>query len=264
MSDDSHVLFGVTDGVGHITLNRPERLNSFTKPMLERVLELVETCARDAAIRCVLLTGAGRAFCAGQDLGDRSVAPGEEPLDLGESLHNRYNPIVRLLLNMPKPVVVAVNGVAAGAGANLALAGDIVVAARSARFIESFVRLGLVPDAGGTFVLPRLVGMARARAIAMLGEPVSAEQAEEWGMIWRTYDDEALADEAMSIATQLAAGPTGGLAKTKRVLNLSLGNTLDDQLDLERDTQRAAGLSKDYTEGVQAFMDKREPRFVGE
>lgn len=264
MTNDAPVLFELADGVGRITLNRPEKLNSFTKPMLEELVRIVEQCSDDPEVRCVLLTGAGRGFCAGQDLNDRSVAPGEGPPDLGESLHNRYNPLVRLIRSMPKPVVVAVNGVAAGAGANLALSGDVVVAARSARFIESFARIGLIPDAGGTFALPRRVGMARAMGMALLGDPVGAEEAEEWGLIWQVFDDDSLDDGAMHIATRLASGPTAGLAMTKRILQASLHNTLDDQLDLERDTQREAGTSKDYAEGVAAFMEKREPKFIGE
>ncbi len=211
----------------------------------------------------MLITGEGRAFCAGQDLGDRAVAPGESAPDLGESLEERYNPAIRLMRTMEKPVVVAVNGTAAGAGANIALAGDIVVAARSASFLEAFARIGLLPDSGGTFFLPRAIGMPRAVAISMLTEPIDAETAQAWGMIWRAVDDDELASVASGIAASLASGPTAGFAAIKRAFNESLGNTLDEQLDLERDLQRAAGRTDDYREGVAAFLEKRPPRFSG-
>jgi 2-(1,2-epoxy-1,2-dihydrophenyl)acetyl-CoA isomerase len=212
----------------------------------------------------VLITGSGRGFCAGQDLNDRAVAPGGAPPDLGESLEHRYNPAVRLMRTMPKPVVVAVNGVAAGAGANLALAGDLVYAARSAKFVQSFSRIGLVPDSGGTYFLPRRVGFARAMGLALLGEPISAEQAASWGLIWDVVDDADLTAVAGEVARALAAGPTGGFAKTKLALNESVGNSLDAQLDLERDLQRVAGASDDYAEGVAAFLAKRAPVFRGQ
>ncbi len=258
-----HILHEVQRGVAAITLNRPDKLNAFTAAMLEDFLEALRTAASSDAVRAVVVTGAGRGFCAGQDLSDRAVAPGEAPPDLGASLEHRYNPAVRLIRTMPKPVVVAVNGVAAGAGANLALTGDLVLAARSARFIQSFARLGLVPDSGGTFFLPRRVGMARAMGLALLAEPLPAEQAAAWGLIWAVHDDDELQDAARELAERLAAGPTAGFASIKRALAASFGNTLDQQLDLERDLQRACGMTLDYREGVAAFVEKRTPRFEG-
>ncbi len=231
--------------------------------MLDDFVEALTEAAGSPDLRAVLITGEGRAFCAGQDLGDRAVAPGESAPDLGESLEERYNPAIRLMRTMEKPVVVAVNGTAAGAGANIALAGDIVVAARSASFLEAFARIGLLPDSGGTFFLPRAIGMPRAVAISMLTEPIDAETAQAWGMIWRAVDDDELASVASGIAASLASGPTAGFAAIKRAFNESLGNTLDEQLDLERDLQRAAGRTDDYREGVAAFLEKRPPRFSG-
>lgn len=257
------ILQAVEGALATITLNRPEKLNSFTSEMLESFNAALDAASSDASVRAVLLTGAGKAFCAGQDLGDRTVRPGEEPPDLGESLESRYNPAVRTIRNMPKPVVVAVNGVAAGAGANLALAGDIVYAARTARFIQAFAGVGLIPDSGGTFVLPRSIGMPRAIALSMLAEPVSAETAAEWGMIWAVVDDAELTATATTTARALAAGPTQGFAAIKAALNSSLDHTLDEQLDLERDLQRSVGRSDDYREGVSAFLSKRSPEFRG-
>jgi 2-(1,2-epoxy-1,2-dihydrophenyl)acetyl-CoA isomerase len=260
---EDHLLVSVDSGVGSVTLNRPDRLNSFTAAMLVDLRATLERFAADESVRCVMLTGAGRAFCAGQDLSDRSVAPGAERPDLGESLGERYNPVVTALRTMPKPVVVAVNGVAAGAGANLALHGDIVIAARSARFIQSFAKLGLVPDSGGTYLLPRLAGSARAMGMALLAEPVTAEQALEWGMVWAVVDDEELTSAVAALTTELAAGPTAGYARIKQAMAASLGNTLADQLEMERALQQEAGWSDDYAEGVAAFMEKRPPRFGG-
>ena len=257
------VLVSLDSGVLSITLNRPEKLNAFNPDVHKLLREAIERAAADAQVRAVLLTGAGRGFCAGQDLSERDVSPGAAPIDLAVSLGSNYNPLVRRLCELPKPIVCAVNGVAAGAGANLALACDIVLAARSARFVQAFSRIGLIPDCGGSYFLPRLVGGARAMGLAMLAESVGAEQAEQWGMIWRAVDDASLTAEAAALARRLAAGPTRGYGLLKRAMAASSGNSLDAQLDLERDLQREAGLSEDYREGVSAFKEKREPRFSG-
>lgn len=258
-----HILFTIEQGVASLTLNRPDQLNSFNAQMHKEVREALKQVRQNAEVRCLLITGAGRGFCAGQDLGDRNVAPGTATPDLGESIEKNYNPLIRALRDLPMPVICAVNGVAAGAGANIALACDITLAAKSASFIQAFCKIGLVPDSGGTWTLPRAVGMARAKALALLGDRLSAEQAEQWGMIWRCVDDAALQDEALKLARQLATQPTYGLALIKRALNASASNSFDEQLDLERDLQRLAGRSEDYREGVSAFMAKRTPEFKG-
>lgn len=257
------VLLSRDGGVAVLTLNRPDKLNSFTVAMHEELARHLDAIAADAELRAVLLTGAGRAFCAGQDLSDRVMGDGDAPPDLGETLERWYLPLVRRLRNLEKPVVCAVNGVAAGAGANVALACDIVIAARSASFIQAFCKIGLIPDAGGTYTLPRLVGEARAKGLALLGDKLPAEEAAAWGLIWRVVDDANLMDEATALVRRLAAGPTRGLGLTKRALNASFANDLDAQLDLERDLQREAGRTEDYREGVQAFLEKRPPRFQG-
>lgn len=258
-----HILFTIEQGVATLTLNRPEQLNSFNAQMHKEVREALKQVRQNPEVRCLLITGSGRGFCAGQDLGDRNVAPGAAAPDLGESIEKNYNPLIRALRDLPMPVICAVNGVAAGAGANIALACDITLAAKSASFIQAFCKIGLVPDSGGTWTLPRAVGMARAKALALLGDKLSAEQAEQWGMIWRCVDDETLQDEALKLARHLAAQPTYGLALIKRALNASASNSFDEQLDLERDLQRLAGRSEDYREGVAAFMAKRTPEFKG-
>lgn len=258
-----HILFTIEQGVATLTLNRPEQLNSFNAQMHKEVREALKQVRQNPEVRCLLITGSGRGFCAGQDLGDRNVAPGAAAPDLGESIEKNYNPLIRALRDLPMPVICAVNGVAAGAGANIALACDITLAAKSASFIQAFCKIGLVPDSGGTWTLPRAVGMARAKALALLGDRLSAEQAEQWGMIWRCVDDAALQDEALKLARQLATQPTYGLALIKRALNASASNSFDEQLDLERDLQRLAGRSEDYREGVAAFMEKRTPEFKG-
>ena len=258
---DSSVLVERRGGWTTVTLNRPDRLNAFNTDMHRRLAEALDDAAAETACRAVLLTGAGRGFSAGQDLSDRMQADG--PVDLGATLDATYNPLTRRIRGLRKPVICAVNGVAAGAGANIAFACDIVIAARSAKFIQAFVKIGLVPDSGGTFFLPRLIGDARARALAMLGEPVSAEQAEAWGLVWKVVDDANLRDEADKLADHLATQPTEGLALIKEAFNASAGNDLDRQLDLERDLQRRAGRTPDYAEGVRAFMEKRPPRFTG-
>jgi len=255
--------FVIEDALARLTLNRPDKLNSFNAQMHEEVREAMKTVQRDDSIRCLLISGNGRGFCAGQDLSDRNVAPDAESPDLGESLEQKYNPLIRSLVKLEKPVICAVNGVAAGAGANIALACDIVIAAESAKFIQSFCNIGLVPDSGGTWTLPRLAGRARALGMALLGERISARQAEEWGLIWKCVADEELASTAEQMARHLATQPTRGLGLIKRAMLASSDNSLDDQLDLERDLQRLAGRSEDYREGVSAFMNKREPEFKG-
>ncbi len=258
---DSPILTEARAGYRIIILNRPERLNAFNEAMHDALrLALVEAEA-DETCRALLITGNGRGFCTGQDLNDRLAKPGETVV-LGDTLDAHYNPLVRKLRSLPFPVVAAVNGVAAGAGCNIALACDIVLAARSASFIQSFARVGLVPDSGGSWILPRLIGDARARGLALLAEPLGAEKAESWGLIWKCVDDVALAAEAQKLCEHFAAAPTQGLALIKRALNASADNTLDAQLDLERDLQRAASLTSDYAEGVRAFMEKRKPDFA--
>jgi 2-(1,2-epoxy-1,2-dihydrophenyl)acetyl-CoA isomerase len=246
-----------------VTLNRPEKLNALNPEMHKLLREAFGRARDEAAVRAVLLTGAGRGFCAGQDLGERKQAAEDTPIDLSVSLGSHYNPLVRRMHELRKPIVCAVNGVAAGSGANIALAGDIVLAARSASFIQSFANLGLVPDSGGTWILPRLVGHARAMGLALLGDKLSAEDAERWGLIWKAVDDDRLAAEASELARRLAGGPTKGYGLLKKALNASAGNSLDAQLDLERDLQREAGFSEDYREGVAAFMEKRKPAYKG-
>jgi len=257
------ILFEAQDGYAVVTLNRPDRLNSFNVEMHERLREAVAEIKRRDDVRAVLLTGAGRGFCAGQDLSDRALNGEAAPADLGYTLSTFYNPLVRTLRELPKPVICAVNGVAAGAGANLALSGDIVIAARSASFLQAFCKIGLVPDCGGTYFLPRLVGTARAMGLALLGDRLPAEDAERWGLIWKCVDDAKLMDEARALAEQLGAGPTKGFADIKRAIYASATNTLDAQLDLERDLQRELGRTADYREGVQAFLEKRAPKFSG-
>jgi len=257
------LLFESADGVATITLHRPERLNAFTVHMHEELRHAFAAIEADRSVRAVVLTGSGRGFCAGQDLGERGAIDPAHPPDLGVGLDKNFNPLVRTIRKLDRPVVCAVNGVAAGAGANVALACDIVIAARSASFIQAFARIGLVPDCGGTWFLPRTVGSARAAALALLAEPLTAERAEAWGLIYKCVDDEALMGEARSLASHLATRPTRTLALIKLALQASSGNSLDGQLDLERDLQRVAGKTYDFSEGVRAFLEKREARFEG-
>lgn len=257
-----NILFDLTAGIARLTLNRPDKLNSFNTAMHAEVRDALGRVLREGA-RVLVLTGAGRGFCAGQDLTDRAVAPGGERVDLGESIERNYKPLILGLRNLPMPVIAAVNGVAAGAGANLALACDFVIAAKSASFVQAFCRLGLVPDSGGTWVLPRLVGTARALGLAVLGEKLSAEQAAQWGLIWRCVEDAELSSVVDQLAARFAAAPTLGLARTKQAIYSSWNHTLEQQLDRERDLQRELGNSADYAEGVAAFMAKRDPKFVG-
>ena len=258
-----HIEYTVARGVACLTLNRPDSLNSFTAAMHGEVAEVLKAAAEDRAIRAVVITGAGRGFCAGQDLNDRNVAPGER-VDLGESVDQFYNPLIRRITGMEKPVICAVNGVAAGAGANLALACDLVFAAESAKFVESFAMLGLIPDSGGSWHLPRMIGMARAKGMAMLMPKVTAQQAKEWGLIWEVVEDAKLMDTVMALAEHLATQPTRGFAYTKQTFSASMTNTLDEQLELEKTLMSTAGFTDDYAEGVKAFLEKRQPEYKGQ
>ncbi len=257
-----NILFDLKAGVARLTLSRPDRLNSFNTAMHAEVREALGSLKGSDA-RVLVLTGAGRGFCAGQDLNDRAVAPGGAPADLGESVEKNYKPLVLALRSLPIPVIAAVNGVAAGAGSNIALACDLVIAARSANFVQGFSKLGLVPDSGGTWTLPRLVGNARAMGLALLGDKLSADQAVQWGLIWRSVDDAELSAVVDALAAQLAAAPTRGLARTKQALYEGWDRTLEDQLNIERDYQRELGYTADYAEGVAAFTQKRPPQFTG-
>lgn len=257
------ILVETRPGFRVITLNRPERLNAFTESMHIALKAAIEDAETDANCRALLLTGAGRGFCAGQDLNERVAANGDIIVP-GEALEKYYNPLVLKLRALPFPVVAAVNGIAAGAGCNVALACDIVLAAKSATFAQVFARIGLIPDAGGTWILPRLVGQARARGLALLAEPLSAEKAETWGLIWKAVEDGALMSEAETLCTHFATAPTYGLGLIKQALDASEDNDLQAQLDLERKLQRQAGSHEDYKEGVRAFLAKRKPQFTGQ
>ena len=257
---EATILLTEDRGIARITLNRPDRLNSFTAAMHAELREALDAAARSA--RVIVLTGAGRGFCAGQDLNDRAVAP-EQAVDLGETVEQSWNPLVRRLASLDQPIIARVNGVAAGAGANIALACDLVVAGRSAKFIQSFANLGLIPDSGGSWHLPRLVGQARALGLALTAEPLPAEEAAEWGMIWKCVDDEVLDAEVDALAAKLASLPPLGLAAIKRLIRTSGERTLDQELDLQRDEMRRLGFTEDYREGVAAFLEKRPAVYQG-
>ncbi len=261
MSDP--ILASTDEGVQTITLNRPDKLNSFNPEMHLLLRAALDEAAANPAIRCVLLTGSGRGFCAGQDLSEREMKESDTPRDLGATIEKYYNPLVMFMQALPKPIVCAVNGVAAGAGANIALACDIVLAARSAAFLQAFAKIGLVPDSGGTYFLPRLVGTGRAMALAMLADKLPAAEAERMGLIWKAFDDDKLMPEATAICRHLATQPTRALGLMKQAIYAAGGNSLSAQLDLERDLQRKAGGSADYREGVSAFLAKRKPVFTG-
>ena len=257
-----NIIYSLTDSIARITLNRPNKLNAFNTAMLGELRDALDR-VRTGPARVLLLNGAGRCFCAGQDLDERDLAPGNPPPDLGMTLETLYHPLVLGLRALPMPVICAVSGVAAGAGASVALACDIVIAARSASFIQSFCKLGLIPDAGASHIVPRLIGTARAMGLAMLGDKLSAEQAEAWGLIWKCIADDQLMEEAERLALHFSTAPTKGLALAKQAIYASAKHTLEQQLDLERDSQREAGWSEDYREGVNAFKEKRLPHFSG-
>jgi 2-(1,2-epoxy-1,2-dihydrophenyl)acetyl-CoA isomerase len=263
MAPTDSLLVDLDAGVLTLVLNRPEKLNALNDDLHLALRAALQRAQDDSAVRAVLITGAGRGFCAGQDLGDRDPRRMEGPPDLGHTLATFYNPTLRLIRSLEKPVLAAVNGVAAGAGANLALACDIVLAARSARFVQAFAKIGLTPDAGGSWLLPHLLGEARAKGLALTAEPLEAERAEAWGLIWKCLPDEALLPEARALARRLAAGPTRGLGLTKVSIQSAATRSFDEQLDVECDLQRIAGRTRDYAEGVAAFLDKRTPRFEG-
>ncbi|MGE0431446.1 MAG: enoyl-CoA hydratase-related protein [Planctomycetota bacterium] len=259
------IQYDLADGLATITLNRPDVLNSFHRPMAAELQAALATAADDAAVRCILLTGAGRAFCAGQDLAEAqgNGPDGSPPPSFEEIVETTYNRTIRQIVALEKPVLCAVNGVAAGAGANLAFACDIVLASSKASFIQSFIKIGLVPDTGGTWFLPRLIGLARAKALTFLGDKITADDAASFGLIWKVYEPDALIAEARKLGLHLATQPTAGIGLTKRALHLALGNSLDAQLQVEKELQIAAGETHDYREGVAAFLEKRPPQFRG-
>jgi len=254
------ILFEKIDAVGKITLNRPEKYNSFIREMALSFQNTLANCESDDSIRCILITGAGKAFCAGQDLKEAIDPQGPE---IEQIVREHYNPIIKRIREIEKPVIAAVNGVAAGAGANLALACDIITATQSAKFIQAFSKIGLIPDSGGTYFLPRLIGLPKATAFMMTGEPVSSEKAEALGMIYAVYEDAEFESKTLKLARSIAAMPTKGLGYTKRLLNQSFNNSLEDQLDLEAATQSLSAHADDHKEGIQAFLEKRTPKFTG-
>lgn len=257
-----HIRYELQNGVATITLNRPAQLNALSAQMNAELRDALAR-ARDEEARAMLLTAAGRGFCTGPDLSERRTGPGGERPDLSRSIDTVYKPLILQLRSLPMPTVCAVNGVAAGAGVSLALACDMVLAASSARFVLAFVRVGLMPDSGATFFLPRLLGHARAAGLAMTGEPLSAEKALQWGLIWDCFDDERLQEEAQAMARRMAEGPRQAYLRMREALQRSASNSLEQQLDLERDFVGELGRSEDYREGVEAFLEKRPARFRG-
>ena len=262
--DFDNITFHVKDRVAVLTLNRPDALNGFTVDMHEEVASAMKRVEGDEGVRCLLITGSGRAFCVGQDLRDPAVNSSGEHPDLGEAVEKHYNPFIRSIMTLDAPVVCAVNGIAAGAGVSVALACDIVIACRSAAFVCAFSRVGVVPDSGATWNLPRAIGLPRAKAMAFLGERISADTAEQWGMIWRCVEDEQLMPEARKLAQHLAHQPTRALAMTKALLNAAFATPLHEQLEHEKHAMRNLGRTHDYREGVTAFLEKRTPQFKGQ
>ena len=258
-----HLIVQRRDGVMSIALNRPDVLNSFNRLMADELVAALREAAADAGVRSVLLTGTGRAFCAGQDLAAVLPAEGQPAPDLGDVVRDQYNPIIRAIRTLEKPVVCAVNGVAAGAGANIAFACDIVVASEDAMFIQSFTKVGLIPDSGGTFILPQILGLQRAAALTMLGEKLTAHKALEWGLIYTVVPHAVIPETSFDLARRLADLPTRALGLTKRGFNAAFSSSFDEQLALEEELQREAGRTADYAEGVRAFVEKRAPRFQG-
>ncbi len=257
------LIYSVEAGVARITLNRPDRLNSFNEALHAELRQALDSVQSDASVRVVVITGAGRGFCAGQDLGDRNVAAGAAPPDLGHTLETFYIPLITQIAGLRCPVIAAVNGVAAGSGASLALACDLVIAKESARFVQAFSKIGLIPDAGSSYFLPRTVGSAVAMGLALTGDHCSASQAAQWGMIWKCVPDADFDAEIARLAEQLAQAPPLALQNIKQTLRASGARSLDEALRHERDTQRTLGRTEDYREGVTAFMEKRPARFVG-
>lgn len=257
------LLFSIENNIARITLNQPERINAITAGMHEELRDVFTHLEKPASARCVIITGAGRGFCSGQDLTERKASGTDERRDLSQSLQQNYNPLIKRMAALPIPIIAAVNGVAAGAGASLALAADIVLAGHTTKWVQAFVNIGLVPDAGGTYVLPRRVGLARALGMTLIGAPVTGKQAADWGLIWASVEDEKLIEEAEALAQTIAAKAPLALASIKKIMRTSLDNGLAEQLDLEAEFQRRCGYTDDYQEGIASFLEKRTPTFQG-